>query len=122
MLALLLEMKLLLLFKWIRFIRVACDTDAQLPYIKKAVALLKMKGVKPYRIFCYVLLKDFGKTFNIVEELRAIGVDPFVQPYRDFNSVMEPPRLHKVYARYVNIKKLFKSTSWEEYKKLIKGL
>lgn len=108
--------------KWIRFIRVACDTDAQLPYIKKAVALLKTKGVKPYRIFCYVLLKDFERTFNIVEELRAIGVDPFVQPYRDFNSVIEPPRLHKAYARYVNLKKIFKSASWEEYKKLIKGL
>lgn len=103
--------------KWIRFLRFACDNKTMIPHIKKTVELLGKQGVKPYRIFCYFLVKDINEALDRIEVLREIGVDIFAMPYRDFESKKEPKKIIKQFARWVNHKATFKSVKWKDYGK-----
>lgn len=101
---------------WIRFIRMAADTDDMLEHVIHAVEKLKRFGVKPWRIFVYVLVTDIESAERRVIALRGIGVNPFAQPYRDFVSNAEPTKEQRDFARWVNRKEIFKSTkSFAEY-------
>lgn len=109
--------KILAGLKWIRFIRTACDTDANMEAVGKMVDLLNQRGVKPYRIFVYVLVQDIESAERRVQFLRKIGAQPFAQPYRDFTTNAEPARELKDFARWVNDKAIFKTVqSFSEYK------
>ena len=46
--------------KWIRFIRMSCDTDAVLGEVETAIRRLDEAGVKPYRVFVYLLVQDIA--------------------------------------------------------------
>lgn len=78
-----------------------------------------IKYIKPYKITCYVLT-GFNSTIEEdiyrVEKLRELGISPFVQPYRDFENNRTPSKELRAFARYVNHKATFKSTTWENYK------
>ena len=100
--------------RWIRHIRMACDRKDQMPYIGKAVKLLSKYDVKPYRIFVYCLVKNIPDALVRVEFLRGLGVDPFAQPYRDFEN-HEPDMELRHFARWVNHKAIFKTVQWEDY-------
>lgn len=103
--------------KWIRFIRTACDTDSSMESVGRMVELLKSEGVKPYRIFVYVLVKDILSAERRVLFLRNLGVEPFAQPYRDFSTNEEPARELKDFARWVNDKAIFKTVpTFEAYR------
>lgn len=103
--------------KWIRFIRMACDTDAMLKIVLRAVELLGQYGVKPYRIFVYMLVQDIESAERRAIALRDAGVEVFAQPYRDFENSIEPTKEMKDFARWVNRKPIFKSTKrFAEYK------
>lgn len=72
--------------------------------------------IKPYKLMCYVLIGFPGNSTEEtdlyrVETLRSYNVDPFVIPYNKYR--LDQQR----FARWVNRKELFKSVSWEEYKK-----
>lgn len=100
--------------KWIRFVRMSCDTSAMLPVIEQAVAYLVEAGIKPWRLWCYMLVRD------VEEEQRAmaldnLGVEPFAQPFRDFRGGTEPTREMRAFARWVNNKAVFRTTSWHDY-------
>ena len=103
--------------KWIRFIRTACDTDSSMESVGRMVELLKSEGVKPYRMFVYVLVKDILSAERRVLFLRNLGVEPFAQPYRDFSTNGEPARELKDFARWVNDKAIFKTVpTFEAYR------
>lgn len=56
---------------WIRFIRFSCDQKSQIEPIKRTVELLGKHGVKPYRIFIYLLVtKDIEDAAYRVEQLK----------------------------------------------------
>lgn len=99
---------------WKRQIRFSCDKEYQMPYLEKAINLLAKYGVKPYRIFVYVLGTTMESTIKRVEFLRQLGVDPFVQPLRDLKTNAEPQKEMKRYANYVNKKAEFNSYKWED--------
>jgi len=65
-----------------------------------------------YRFTCYVLI-GFDTTpeqdLFRVEKLRELKVDPFVMPFNKEDNYQ------KRFARWVNKKQLFKSTTWEQY-------
>lgn len=94
--------------KWIRFIRMSCDTDAMLPIVLEAVRLLGAEGVKPYRVFVYLLVQDIESAERRALALRDAGVEVFAQPYRDFMRNIEPTTEQKRFARWVNMKGIFK--------------
>ena len=101
--------KLFSQLKWIRFIRMSADTDAMLDVVLQAIDRLGKYGVKPYRVFVYVLVQDIESAERRVIALRDIGASPFAQPYRDFTTNAEPPIEQKHFARWVNRKWAFKS-------------
>jgi hypothetical protein len=109
--------KLLSKVKWLKPIRLACDTSSQMKYIQKAVELLRWYNTTPTHYSCYVLLKPnkIDDCLKRVRFLKGIGVDPFVQPYQPPEGRIIPDN-EKELARYCNHKAIFKSVWWENYK------
>lgn len=107
--------RLLAKIKWDK-IRLACDKSSQMPSVEKAVKLIREATGKKGNFFVYVLVKDIRDALDRVEFLRGLGVDPFAQPYRDFNSDTEPTKEQKRFARWVNHKAIFKTVRWEDYR------
>lgn len=108
--------------KWIRFIRTACDTDDMTEVVLEKAKLLEQYGVKPWRLFVYVLVKDIPSAERRVLALRDAGMNMFAQPYRDFETNAEPPEELKAFARWVDNKAVFKSAkTFSEYRKGVHG-
>lgn len=103
--------------KWYKPLRLACDQKAQMRTVQQAVERLRYYNCTPTRFFVYVLVKDIEDALERVKFLKGLGVDPYVQPYRDFRSNTEPTREQKRFTRWVNNKFVFKKTTWEEYGK-----
>lgn len=101
---------------WLKPIRMACDHKAQMPYIEQAVKYLREEHATPKNYFCYVLVKDIDDAYERVMFLKGLGVDPFAQPYRDFENNIEPTQEQRDFSRWVNHKAIFKSVAWEDYK------
>lgn len=109
--------KMLSKLKWIRQIRMSADTDAMLDIVLTAIDRLGKYGVKPYRVFVYVLVQDVESAERRVIALRKVGADPFAQPYRDFTTNTEPPLEQRRFARWVNDKAIFKTVqTFAEYR------
>ena len=102
--------------KFSRYIRIACDTRAALPSVETAVERLKSAGIRPDKVFCYVLVKDVEDALYRIERLRTLGIQPFAQPYRDFENNVEPTLDQKRLARWCNMKSIFKTVKWEDYR------
>lgn len=107
--------KLLSKLHWIKFIRLSCDTSAMLPVIENAVEYMKSAGISKSRFWAYALVQDVEEAHSRVLRLHEIGVQPFAQPYRDYDGG-EPTRQQKDFARWVNNKAVFKTCLWEDYK------
>jgi hypothetical protein len=102
--------------KWIRFIRFACDTTSAIEPLLTAIEKLNRYGVKNYRIFVYLLVKDVENANARCKILKRLGVNPFAQTYRDYENNILPTDEQKRFTWYVNQKAVFKATEWEEYK------
>jgi hypothetical protein len=103
--------------KWIRQIRMSCDTDQMLDVCLTAINRLKNCGVKPYRVFVYLLVQDIESAERRAIALRDVGADAFAQPYRDFTTNTEPSIELKKFARWVNHKAIFKTVErFADYK------
>lgn len=103
--------------KWINYIRMSADTDAMLDVVLEAIERLRKNGIKPWRVFVYVLVQDVESAERRVIALRKIGANPFAQPYRDFTNNIEPTQEQRDLARWVNHKAIFKTVStFAEYK------
>lgn len=102
--------------KWMKPLRMACDHQGQTAAVEQAVHLLRKHNCTPRAYFVYVLVKDIEDAYDRVQFLRGLGVDPFAQPYRDYEG-NDPPKIAKHFARWVNHKAVFKTVSWEDYSK-----
>jgi radical SAM superfamily enzyme YgiQ (UPF0313 family) len=102
--------------KWIRFIRFACDTTSAVEPLLTAIEKLNKYGVKNYRIFVYVLVKDVDDANQRCKILKKTGVNPFAQTYRDFENNILPTAEQKRFSWYVNQKAVFNATEWENYR------
>jgi hypothetical protein len=100
--------------RWIRHIRIACDTSAQINTVRRAIELLRWHNVNPAQIFCYVLVKDVEDALERVKFLKSMYVVPFAQPYRGPDGA-EPTREQKDFARWCNHKAIYKTCTWEDY-------
>lgn len=112
--------QLLARVKWLKPLRMACDTDSMIDPVRKATALLREKGCKPQNYFVYVLVKDIDSALKRVNILNSIRLDPFAQPYRDFEKNTAPIPILKHFARWVNHKAIFRSVSFEDYLRIRK--
>ena len=103
--------------RWIRHLRLACDTAAMIEPVRKAVELLRWHNCNPAQIFCYVLVQDIDDALERVRFLKGMYITPFAQPFRAPDGT-EPSAEQKAFARWVNHKAIFKTTTWNEYIKL----
>ena len=92
-----------------RFIRIAWDNPRLdlTGYIRKLTS-----RIKPYRIMCYVLIGYWStpeEDLYRIETLRGFGIDPFVMPFNKKDPYQ------KRFARWVNMKAIFKTVKWEDY-------
>ena len=80
--------------------------------VRDGIKILIRSGVGISRLMFYVLI-GYDSTpeqdLYRVELLRGLGVDPFVMPHNRRNTYQNN------FARWVNMKAIFKSTSWEVY-------
>lgn len=108
--------KLLSKVKWLKPLRMACDSISMIPNIERATKLLRENNCTPKNYFIYVLVKDIPDALKRVMFLDYLKLDPFCQPYIDFNSTNEPDKHLKKFCRWVNHKAIFRTCTWEEYK------
>lgn len=77
-----------------------------------------VKQVKRYKISCYVLIGYWStpeEDYYRVMKLAELGVDPFVQYYRDYNNERIPTQYEKDFASWVNKKERFKSCDFMDF-------
>lgn len=104
--------------KWIRYLRMAYDSRTMQDDVHKAVELLRGFGMPTRRLFFYVLIRnDLEDALGRIRELKALGCQPFAQPYRDFEHDLKPSREQWQLAYWCNYKPLFYSADYEEYRK-----
>lgn len=108
--------ELLARLHWIRFVRMSCDTVEMVPWVVWAAQAMEKAGIAKSRFWSYVLVKDVDMAHRIVTDLKHWGIQPFAQPYRDYDGG-EPTDEQKDFARWVNNKAVFNSCEWSEYKR-----
>jgi len=105
---------------WIRYPRLACDTDAMLPHCIKATVLLRRYGYHG-EVMVYILARNDGidSALNRIEGLLSADAKlvPFVMPYRSLtdNSVKPSSELKRL-ARWCNKAWIRKSCKFEDYR------
>lgn len=108
--------RLLAKVKWLEPLRLACDRSSQMPAIQKAVQHLRYNNCTPGRYFVYVLVRDIDDALERVKFLKGLWLDPFAQAYRDKEGT--PPTKEQLeFERWVNMRSVNKTTTWEEYGK-----
>lgn len=105
--------------KWIKYLRFSCDTTSQIEHIQKTAEMLGKRGIKPYRLFIYLLVtEDLDNAEHRVEQLKKLrGITIYAQAERKLDGKSEPNALQKEFCqRYVYSGK-FRSISWSDYAK-----
>ncbi len=105
---------------WIRYPRLACDTDGMIPHVLRAVRLLRVNGWRG-EVFCYVLAKD-GEIPSALHRIASLtsadpGIVPFVMPFRDLHSKAGVSRELGRLARWCNRQHVRKACEFKDYKR-----
>lgn len=103
--------------QWIKYIRFSCDTISQVKHIDRVVEMLGKRGVKPYRIFIYVLVrKDLDEADYRVQQLKKHkGICLYAQAERNEGLGIRPnPAQLEFTNRYI-YGKSYKKETWKEY-------
>ena len=107
--------KLLSKIKWLNSVRLACDSKAMVKTVENAAELLRGAGLKPHRLFAYVLLTDLHSSYDRINFLKNLNIMPFAQPYRDFTPKQIIPQWQVDMARWCNDKAILKSCDFKDY-------
>lgn len=108
---------LLSMVKWQRYMRFSCDTTAQIDELLRVGELFQALGVRPYRIFVYLLVTDdLESASQRVEALKNLkGINLFAQAERNESIGITPNKAQKEFAnRYVG-SRCYKNETWSEY-------
>jgi hypothetical protein len=103
--------------KWIRFIRFSCDSTAQISAIMNAAALLLERGVKPYRLFVYLLVtKDLQDADYRVQSLKGLkNINLYAQAERNGAKGIIPNAAQLKFAQRYVYSRRYKQETWAEY-------
>ena len=103
--------------KWIKYIRFSCDTTAQILAVENTVRLLEKHGVKPYRVFIYLLVtSDINNAVCRVERLKKFkGITIYAQAERNVHMGIIPNKLQLVFAQKYIYSGKYRSESWHDY-------
>lgn len=102
---------------WIRHIRFSCDQKSQIEPIQRTIELLKEQGVRPYRIFIYMLVTaDIQDAAQRVEALKKYkGINLYAQPERNERLGVIPNKMQLEFAQRYIYSGCYRQETWEEY-------
>ena len=103
--------------KWIKFIRFSCDQKAQIEPIRNAINLLGTNGVKPYRIFIYLLVTaDIQDAADRVEALKVYkGISLYAQAERNKRLGIMPNKMQLEFQQRYVYGGSYRKETWNEY-------
>ena len=103
--------------QWIRHIRFSCDQIYQLHSVHKAIELLNKHGVKPYRVFIYLLVtEDLEEASERVESLKTYtGINLYAQAERNERLGIRPNSAQLEFAQRYVYSGRFRKETWSEY-------
>ena len=89
----------------------------QLSSVIRCVDRLEYRGVNRHRFFVYCLIKDdIQDALYRLNTLRRLNINPFAQPYRDFDNKVEPTKEQKRIANWCNKKAVFYSCEFKNFR------
>ncbi len=103
--------------KWIRFIRFSCDQKSQIEPIRNTIELLKKYGVRPYRVFIYLLVtKDIQDAAERVEALKGYkAINLYAQAERNERLGIIPNKIQLEFQNRYIYGGNYRKETWEEY-------
>lgn len=103
--------------RWIRFVRFSCDQGSQIEPVRKAIGLLGKYGIKPYRIFIYLLVtKDLKDASMRVEALKGYkNINLYAQAERNEALGIIPGRAQLEFQNRYIYSGCYRKETWEEY-------
>lgn len=103
--------------KWMRFIRFSCDQKSQIEPVKNAIELLGKHGVKPYRIFIYLLVTaDIQDAVERVEALKGYkAVNLYAQAERNERMGIIPNKMQMEFQQRYIYSGRYRNETWNEY-------
>lgn len=103
--------------KWIRLIRFSCDSTPQIEAVENAAGLLLKYGIRPYRLFIYLLVTaDIQNAVERVERLKRLkGINIYAQAERNERMGIMPNREQLEFSRRYIYSGKFRKETWDEY-------
>lgn len=103
--------------KWIRFIRFSCDQKNQIQAVQNTIGLLSRYGVKPYRIFIYLLVTpDLKDASDRVEALKKHkGISLYAQAERNERLGIIPNAAQLEFQQRYIYSGCYRTETWQEY-------
>jgi hypothetical protein len=102
--------------KWIRYIRFSCDQIPQIEAIEDAAAMLTECGIKPYRLFIYLLVtQDIENADYRAQRLNRLGVCIYAQAERNGARGIIPTVAQLEFAQRYIYGRCYKKETWTEY-------
>lgn len=103
--------------KWIRFIRFSCDQKSQIEPVRNTIELLGKHGVKPYRIFIYLLvtadLQDASDRVEALKKYKAINL--YAQAERNERMGITPNKMQLEFQQRYIYGGSYRNETWKEY-------
>lgn len=103
--------------KWIRFLRFSCDSEVQIEPILRTCELLAERGVRPYRVFVYLLvMADLDNASRRVEALKHLrGINLYAQAERNEGLGIRPSKAQLEFAQRYVYGGCYRRETWQEY-------
>ena len=103
--------------KWINYLRFSCDQESQIEPVLHTCELLKARGIKPYRVFVYLLVTaDLSSASRRVEALKGLrGINLYAQAERNESLGIRPNKAQLEFAHRYVYSGCFRRETWEEY-------
>lgn len=102
---------------WIRHIRFSCDQKSQIEPIQRTIELLQTQGVRPYRVFIYLLVTaDLQDAAERVEALKKYkGINLYAQAERNERLGVTPNKMQMEFAQRYIYGGCYRTETWGEY-------
>jgi hypothetical protein len=102
--------------KWLKYIRFSCDQIPQIEAIENAAALLLERGIRPYRLFIYLLVTpDLENADYRVQRLKRLGVSIYAQAERNDLKGIRPNTAQNEFCHRYIYGRGYKKETWPEY-------
>ncbi len=102
---------------WIRHIRFSCDQRSQIEPVRNAIELLMEHGIRPYKIFVYLLVTaDLNDASERVEALKGYkSINLYAQAERNERMGIIPGQMQMEFQQRYVYSGRYRQETWREY-------